>query len=98
MRSALFPFLAPNDGLHEIMVAFVPSGNRAGKVRYEIKHDKGLVKVFVDQRKDGKREEIWHSLGSFVFQKGKPYSVSVHNESTEGYVIADAVQVIPLDR
>ncbi len=98
MRSALFPFLAPNDGLHEIMVAFVPSGNRAGKVRYEIKHDKGLVKVLMDQRKDGKREKIWHSLGSFVFQKGKPYSVSVHNESTEGYVIADAVQVIPLDR
>lgn len=98
MRSAQFPFLAPNDGLHEIMVAFVPSANRAGKVRYEIKHDKGLVKVVLDQRKNGDREKIWHSLGSFVFQKDKPYSVSVHNEGTEGYVIADAVQVIPLDR
>ena len=98
MRSAQFPFQAPNDGLHEIMVAFVPSANRAGKVRYEIKHDKGLVKVVLDQRKNGDREKIWHSLGSFVFQKDKPYSVSVHNEGTEGYVIADAVQVIPLDR
>ena len=98
MRSAQFPFLAPNDGLHEIMVAFVPSANRAGKVRYEIKHDKGLVKVVLDQRKNGDREKIWQSLGSFVFQKDKPYSVSVHNEGTEGYVIADAVQVIPLDR
>ena len=98
MRSAQFPFQAPNDGLHEIMVAFVPSANRAGKVRYEIKHDKGLVKVVLDQRKKGDREKIWHSLGSFVFQKDKPYSVSVHNEGTEGYVIADAVQVIPLDR
>ena len=98
MRSAQFPFHAPNDGLHEIMVAFVPSANRAGKVRYEIKHDKGLVKVVLDQRKNGDREKIWHSLGSFVFQKDKPYSVSVHNEGTEGYVIADAVQVIPLDR
>ena len=98
MRSATFPFLAPNDGLHEIMVSFVPSGNRAGKVRYEVKHDKGLVKIMVDQRKKGDRDMIWHSLGSFVFRKGDPYTVAVHNEGTEGYVIADAVQVIPLDR
>ncbi len=98
MRSATFPFLAPNDGLHEIMVSFVPSGNRAGKVRYEVKHDKGLVKIMVDQRRKGDRDMIWHSLGSFVFRKGEPYTVAVHNEGTEGYVIADAVQVIPLDR
>jgi len=98
MRSATFPFLAPNDGLHEIMVSFVPSGNRAGKVRYEVKHDKGLVKIMVDQRRKGERDMIWHSLGSFVFRKGEPYTVAVHNEGTEGYVIADAVQVIPLDR
>ena len=98
VRSANFPFDAPNEGLHEILVSFVPSANRAGKVNYEVEHEKGLVKVTLDQRKKGDRELIWHSLGSFVFQKGKSYSVTVSNEGTEGYVIADAVQVIPLDR
>ena len=98
VRSALFPFEAEDEGLHEIMVSFVPSANRAGKVRYEIKHEKGLVKVILDQRKKGDKELIWHSLGSFSFKKGGSYSVSVHNEGTEGYVIADAVQVIPLER
>ena len=98
VRSASFPFNAPNEGLHEIMVSFVPFANRAGKVNYEIKHEKGLVKVTLDQRKKGDRELIWHSLGSFLFHKGKSYSVTVSNEGTEGYVIADAVQVIPLDR
>lgn len=98
VRSALFPFEAEEEGLHEIMVSFVPSANRAGKVRYEIKHEKGLVKVILDQRKKGDKELIWHSLGSFSFKKGGSYSVSVHNEGTEGYVIADAVQVIPLER
>ena len=67
-------------------------------MNYEVEQEKGLVKVTLDQRKKGDRELIWHSLGSFVFQKGKSYSVTITNEGTEGYVIADAVQVIPLDR
>ena len=97
MRSACFPFEAPKDGLHEIMVSYVASGNRAGKVRYEIKDEKKLASVLVDQRKKGSTDNLWHSLGSFVFEKGKKYDLKVHNEDTEGYVIVDAAHIIPLD-
>ena len=97
MRSACFPFEAPKDGLHEIMVSYVASGNRAGKVRYEIKDEKKLASVLVDQRKKGSTDNLWHSLGSFVFEKGKKYDLKVYNEDTEGYVIVDAAHIIPLD-
>jgi hypothetical protein len=97
MRSACFPFQAPKDGLHEILVSYVASINRAGTVRYEMKDEKGLNKVVVDQRKKAGTDNLWHSLGSFVFIKGKNYDLKVYNEDTEGYVIVDAAHIIPLD-
>ena len=45
----------------------------------------------------GSVEKIWHSLGSFDFLKGKSYKVSLQNDDTEGYVVVDALQVIPLN-
>ena len=97
MSSACFPFNAPKDGLHDIMVSYVSSRNRAGQVRYEIQDEKGLSKIIVDQRKKANTDDLWHSLGSFVFEKGKKYDLRVFNEDTEGYVIVDAAHVIPLD-
>ena len=97
MRTACFPFKAPKEGRHEIMVSYVASANRAGKVRYEIKDEKKLSSVMVDQRKEGSTDNLWHSLGSFVFKKGEKYDLKVFNEDTEGYVIVDAAHIIPLD-
>ena len=96
MRTAQFPFVAEKSGLHEVKVSFVPSGNRAGKVMYEVSDENGLNKLEVDQRKGGKKDTIWYSLGSFFYKEGKEYKVSVYNKDTEGYVIVDAMQVIAL--
>ena len=96
MRTAKFPFVAEKSGLHEVKVSFVPSGNRAGKVMYVVSDENGLNKLEVDQRKGGKKDTIWYSLGSFVYKEGKEYKVSVYNKDTEGYVIVDAMQVIAL--
>ena len=46
MCSARFPFIAPEDGLHEIKVSFSVFGNRAGNIRYEINHGEGSENVF----------------------------------------------------
>ena len=93
--SARFPFLAPKDGLHEIKVSFSVFANRAGNIRYEIKHKDGHARVLVDQRKPHLSGDLWYSLGSFSFQKGEQYFVELFNENTSGYVVADAIQVLP---
>ena len=36
MRSAEFPFQVEQNGLHEVRVSFLPHGNRAGEVKYQI--------------------------------------------------------------
>ena len=94
-RIARFPFLAPEDGLHEIKVSYSVFANRAGNIRYEIKHKDGHARVWVDQRKPHLSGDLWYSLGSFSFQKGEQYFVELFNENTSGYVVADAIQVLP---
>ena len=39
------------EGFHEIKVAFSSFGNRAGKLKYSVKHKSGVSHIFVDQRK-----------------------------------------------
>ncbi len=97
IRKAKFHFSPRMDGPHELRVAYIPSGNRSGSVRYEISDEKGLKEIVVDQRKDGSVEKIWHSLGSYDFLQGKRYAVSLNNDGTEGYVVVDALQIIPLN-
>jgi hypothetical protein len=48
--------------------------------------------VFVDQRKTPAIDGRFHRLGRFDFEAGQPAVVSVSNESTDGYVVIDAVQ------
>lgn len=98
LRSAKFPFVAPMNGLHEIKVAFSSFGNRAGDLRYNVKHKAGESYIFVDQRKSksDQMNDLWYSLGSFEFEEGEQYYVSLSNENTDGYVIVDAIQVLGL--
>lgn len=97
MREASFPFFTEKSGLHELRVSFIPSSNRAGEVKYIVNNEKGSDTILVDQRKEGNIDKIWHSLGSFEFVRNKAYKVSLKNEDSEGYVIVDALQIIPLN-
>jgi hypothetical protein len=36
------------------------------------------------------------SVGTYKFEKGKAGSVMITNEKTDGYVIIDAVQLVPV--
>ena len=96
MRSAEFPFQVERNGLHEVRVSFLPHGNRAGEVRYEIDTAKGKQIVKLDQRRKSDGDNLWHSLGSFQFLAEQKYSVKVSNEDTEGFVIVDSARIIPL--
>ncbi len=96
MRSAKFPFQVDKKGLHEVRVSFLPHGNRAGKVNYEVISAKGKVAVTLDQRKKDDGDNLWHSLGSFSFEADQEYSITVSNQDTEGFVIVDSARIIPL--
>tara|TARA_B100000242_G_C43049050_1_gene489933 strand:+ start:1249 stop:3375 length:2127 start_codon:yes stop_codon:yes gene_type:complete len=96
MCTADFPFKVEKNGLHEVQVSFLPHGNRAGSVNYELTTSNGKETVTIDQRRKSDGENLWHSLGSFQFTANQNYSIKVSNEGTEGFVIVDSARIIPL--
>ena len=96
MRSAKFPFSVKKDGLHDVRVSFLPHGNRAGMVKYEILTAEKTESITIDQRRKSDGDNFWHSLGSFQFDEGNDYFIQVSNEDTEGFVIVDSARIIPL--
>lgn len=96
MRKAKFSFTVSKEGLHDVRVSFLPHGNRAGQVKYEILTAKKVESVTIDQRHKNDDDDVWHSLGSYEFDKGQTYFIEVSNEDTQGFVIVDSARIIPL--
>ena len=60
-----------------------------------VTHTGGTTQVIVNQRQPPPIDGIFHPLGEFEFVDTA--SVTVGTENTNGYVVIDAVQFLPVD-
>jgi hypothetical protein len=92
--SLTFTAEIPKAAKFEIFLYAPVAGNRSTQVPITISRNaKELKTILVNERiGSGKM-----SLGKFRFSKGDNVSVTVSNSKTTGYVVADAVQLLPLD-
>ncbi|MDQ3331184.1 MAG: FAD-dependent oxidoreductase [Planctomycetota bacterium] len=81
-------------GRYEVRLAYSPHSNRATNVPVVVRHASGEKRVTVDQRKPPKLAKAFTSLGTFTF--GETGIVEVLTELTNGHVIIDAVQFLPV--
>jgi arylsulfatase A-like enzyme len=86
----------PRAGRYEVRLSYSPNPNRATNVPVTIVHADGKTTVHVNQRKPPTLEQAFVSLGTFRFEKGKAGRVEIGNRDVDGYVIADAVQWVPV--
>lgn len=92
--SARYAFKLKNPGRYEVRVSWPPNPNRASNVPITIHFaDNKSKAILVNQKESGKNG--LNSLGTFEF--GSTAIVEVSNKDTNGYVIADAVQLLPVD-
>ncbi|MCG8652895.1 MAG: DUF1549 domain-containing protein, partial [Pirellulales bacterium] len=91
--SIRFATRLPHTGRYEVRVAHSPGASRAAAVPVTIETSAGTESVVIDQRKVA-IEPMWTSLGTFEFSNQQDAVVTIGNEGTDGYVIADAVQFI----
>jgi len=63
-----------------------------------IHHAKGETKVLVNQKIASKGDAPFHVVGTFEFVAGKDGWVDIGNAGTDGHVIVDAVQWLPVKR
>lgn len=89
-----FTTVLPDTKDYEVLVAYSGNTNRAKNVPVTIRHAEGETKVTIDQSKTGPIRGCFVSVGTFPFSKDQPASVTISNEGTTTYVLADAVAFI----
>ena len=95
-KTATFHPTIPRAGEYEVRVAHVPGGNRAARVPVTVFSADGERVFHVDQRQRPSVGGRFVSLGRARFEKDGAGFVMVSNDGTDGHVILDAVQFIPV--
>jgi len=80
-------------GLYEVRLAYVPHTNRASNTPVTVHFAGGTKRLHVDQRAKPPLAGVLFPLGTFKLDAGSALVVS--NADTDGYVIVDAVQLVP---
>jgi hypothetical protein len=93
-RVAMFRFAVREAGRYEVRLAYAPNPNRATNVQVRIEHAQGTTERMVDQRRAPDVEDRFVSLGVFHFDEARKGTVRITNAGADGYVIADAIQVL----
>jgi Protein of unknown function (DUF1553)/Protein of unknown function (DUF1549)/Planctomycete cytochrome C len=85
-------------GNYEVRFAYSPGDNRASNLQIRVFGADGESTIQVNQRSPAPIDGLWISLGKFRFETNGQAYVFVSNENTDGHVICDAIQFLPLDQ
>lgn len=96
-QTARFQPDIPKTGKYKVSIAYTALKNRATNVPVLVHHADGSNTVTVDQQKQPPANGLLYPLGVFRFEKGKEGFVEFSNKGTDGHVIIDAVQWMPVD-
>jgi hypothetical protein len=94
-KSILFRLPVPKPGTYELRVSYVPAANRASNTPVTVGSLTGVQTISLDQRKKPPLDGMFISLGSFELDQDS--TVLITNHETDGYVVADAVQLLEVD-
>lgn len=94
-KSVRFPVTVPQSGRYEVRLSYTANPNRATNVPVTITHAGGSTTKQINQQQRPPLEGVFVSLGLYEFAAGREGAVTISNTDTDGYVIADAVQLLP---
>jgi hypothetical protein len=95
MKSATFQPVIAAGGEYEIFMIYPVNNNRASNVPVTVAVAGGESKtVKVNQKKADANSAA--SLGKFKLPAGQSVTITVSNAGSDGYVIADGVQLVPV--
>jgi RHS repeat-associated protein len=76
---------------YKVYARWTAHSNRASNATYQVMHAVGSDNVIVNQRTDGAK---WNLIGQYSLNSGS--SISINNDA-DGWVIADAILIVPVD-
>ena len=94
LAEARYELNVPDAGKYELRLAWVGHENRATKTSCTLERPgQRPLKLRLNQREDSEDQHAFHSLGQFDFPAG-PSAVILSTEGADGFVHADAVQLL----
>jgi len=93
---AIFAAKLPRPGRYDVHIAYPAHANRATNVPVTIRHADGQATVALNQRRAPAIDRAFASVGVFRFDREA--TVEIANDGADGYVIADAVRFVPVER
>ncbi|MDB4459040.1 DUF1553 domain-containing protein [bacterium] len=85
----------PKPGTYELRVSFGGGSGLAKTAPYVIHHADGETRLIFDQTVNPSIRGIWEPIGQFRFEMTA--EVQLTNEDANGFVIADAIQLVHVD-
>ena len=96
-KTLTFSPAVPKTGLYEVRLAYNSGDTRATNVPIEILDLDGEHDLKINQRVAPPIDHRFVSLGKFRFDTSGQWYVLISNEETDGHVIVDALQFLPVD-
>ena len=100
----IYPVAFPDEGRYEVRTTIAQHANRAPKAHLTVHHKDGSQTFRIDQRKapgtfnKDRSDGYFQSLGCFEFPSGPWDAVEIFVKEGRGFVVADAVQFLPVDK
>ena len=89
-----FRFRAPRSDRFELRLAYLAHENRATNVPIVVRHGDQTQTIHINMRLRPPLEDRFISLGEFDFSQGETVAVSLSAQEVDGFVHADALQII----
>ena len=96
MKRAEYVLQVKEAGKYEVRISYTPNGNRATNVPVVVTAADGEHRYVVNQKQPPEIDGAFHKLGVHPFEAAKPALIVVGTEGTDGHVVIDAVQLLPV--
>lgn len=94
LKTLRFRAKVTDPGRYEVRFGYIAYGNRASRVAVTIRVGERAETVYVNQRKKPPINDLFMPLGEFDLTAGNEVLVEISNADTDGYVVADCVQLL----
>ncbi len=96
LKTAIFTPKITQAGDYEVRLIYAATNNRATNAKVSIAHANGTAEATLNEREECFEGGVPRSVGRFRFEAGKTANVTLSNEGADGFVVVDAVQLVPV--
>ncbi len=93
---AKYHFKINKPGKYAVRIGYTANGNRATNVPVQVTSPQKTVERFTLNQKEKPQEAAFTSVATLTFKPGTA-TVEISNKETNGYVVIDAVQLLPVE-